>query len=240
MNKITKAMLASALVGASGLAQAEVTANVAVVSEYLFRGVGQSNGAAMQGGLDYKSDSGIYLGTWLSNVDFGGNVETDLYGGYSGEINGVGYDIGGIYYWYPDAGGDKPGSTHKGGGELDYAEISLGLSYGALSASVAYTVWGESDSKAPFNEGDLYYHLGGEFPLQQGFSLTAQAGYYKFADELKNDSESYAHYGLGLAKDAGNLGAMSVNVEFTDLDENNGTLNDDGPNIWVGWSKDIE
>ncbi len=234
MNKISKAVLASALVGAAGMAQADVTANVAVVSDYLFRGVDQSNGAAMQGGLDYKNDSGIYLGTWLSNVDFGGKVETDLYGGYSGEYNGLGYDLGGIYYWYPDSGGDAKG------GELDYAEVSLGLSYWKLNAGVAYTVWGESDSKAPFNEGDLYYHLSGEFPLQQGFSVTALVGYYNFADELKNNSESYAHYGLGLAKDVGDFGSMSLNVEFTDLDENNATLNDDGPNIWVGWSKDFE
>ncbi len=233
MKTFSKTLLASALVGASSLAQAEVTANVAVVSDYLFRGISQSSNAAVQGGLDYKSDSGVYLGTWLSNVDFGGQVETDLYAGYGSEINGLGYDVGALYYWYPDSGGDAKG------GDLDYAEVHLGLSYAMVSASVSYTVWGEADN-APFDTGDLYYSLSGEFPLQNDFSLTLSAGYYDFNEEITNDSESYLHYGASLAKGVGEFGSLSVNLGLTDLDEDNTTLNDNGPNVWLGWSKDFE
>jgi uncharacterized protein (TIGR02001 family) len=63
----------------------DVTANAGAVSEYVFRGVPSSDGkAAAQGGLDAAWDSGFYLGTWGSSVDFDGSdgVEVDFYGGY--------------------------------------------------------------------------------------------------------------------------------------------------------------
>ncbi|MEE9494126.1 MAG: TorF family putative porin [Gammaproteobacteria bacterium] len=234
MNKRFKqSVLGSALVVATGLAQAEVTANVAAVSDYLFRGISQSSNAAIQGGLDYSDASGIYAGTWLSNIDFGGEVEVDLYAGYGGETGGgLGYDVGVLYYWYPDSGGDQTGS------ELDYGEITFGLSMGMFSANIAYTAYGET-SNAPFNTGDIYFSVGADIPLQNALSLGLTLGYYSFEDELDDDSESYAHFAVGLGKDVGDFGSVAVNMEFTNLDEDHATLNDDGPNVWLGWSKEF-
>jgi uncharacterized protein (TIGR02001 family) len=48
-----------------------VTGNVAVTSQYIFRGLTQTNGdPAIQGGLDYSHASGFYAGTWLSNISW--------------------------------------------------------------------------------------------------------------------------------------------------------------------------
>src|SRR5207237_1081318 len=52
------------------------TANVGLFSEYIFRGISQTGGRpAVQGGFDYAHASGLYLGTWASNIswleDFG-------------------------------------------------------------------------------------------------------------------------------------------------------------------------
>lgn len=232
MKTISKTLLASALVAASGVAQAEVSANIAAVSDYLFRGVSQSSNAAVQGGFDFAAETGLYAGTWISNVDFGGEVETDLYGGYSGEMNGIGFDIGGIYYWYPDSGGDQTGS------ELDYAEVALGLSYGPISAGIAYTAWGEV-SNAPFDSGDLYYNISGEVPLEGGFSASAVLGYYDFDSKASGQEASYAHWGASLAKDVGEFGSVSVNYEQTDGDSDQPVATDDGPKIWLGWSKEF-
>ena len=69
MKIISKTILASAFVAASGVAQAEITANIAAVSDYMFRGVSQSSNAAIQGGMDYANESGFYAGTWMSNID---------------------------------------------------------------------------------------------------------------------------------------------------------------------------
>ena len=46
-----------------------LSANVFLVSDYFFRGITQTWGKpAVQGGFDFVHDSGIYLGTWASNV----------------------------------------------------------------------------------------------------------------------------------------------------------------------------
>lgn len=235
--KYSKSIIASALLATSGVAQAEVSASLGVATNYLFRGITQTDdAAAVSGSLDYGHDSGIYLGTWLSNVDFGGkeDVEMDLYGGYAGEIGSISYDIGYLYYWYPGAGGDTQG------GDLDYGEAVLGLGFGPVSVSLAYTTNAEADGPGPFQEGDIYYSLGYEPDMTiGGLAPSFLIGYYDFTDDGKNavGDLSYAHWAVGLTKDAGDYGSFSFNYEQTD---SNDTVSvDDNPNFWLGWSKDF-
>lgn len=48
-----------------------LTENLGLVSQYVFRGLTQTNGQpAVQGGLDYAHPSGFYVGTWLSNISW--------------------------------------------------------------------------------------------------------------------------------------------------------------------------
>lgn len=77
-----------------------ISANVGVVSDYRFRGISQSNEEpALQGGVDYAHDSGVYLGLWGSSVEFGdASAEIDLYGGWGGSFNAVDVKFGGVYY----------------------------------------------------------------------------------------------------------------------------------------------
>lgn len=83
-------------------AAAEVSANAAVVSNYVFRGVTQTNDdPTVQGGLDYDSGVGFSLGVWGSGVDEG--FEVDLYGAYKyNAVNGFGFGAGFIQYEYTD------------------------------------------------------------------------------------------------------------------------------------------
>ena len=81
--KLTHGLAAAALSLTAMAAQAEVTGNAAVVSDYNWRGITQtSQDPALQAGIDYAHDSGFYLGAWGSNVDFGDccdeNVEIDV------------------------------------------------------------------------------------------------------------------------------------------------------------------
>lgn len=87
-----------------------VTANVALVSDYRFRGISQTyNLPAVQGGFDYAHSSGFYLGTWASSVSNnlflnGSGMEWDFYGGYKWQLNdAVTLDFGVLQYWYPGA-----------------------------------------------------------------------------------------------------------------------------------------
>lgn len=229
----TAIVLAGLFACGAGTAFAQVDANVGVVSNYLFRGVTQTDdSAAVQGGLDYAHGSGLYVGTWLSNIDFGGkeDAEVDLYAGHGGEFGdtGIGWDIGTIYYLYP------------GGGDLDYAEAYVGLGYGPVSASVAGTYWGEVDGPAAFDTGDLYYNVSIDVPVPlEKFSLTAFAGYYDFDDDgnpAAGTSLSYAHWGLALNRDLDQFGTFSLNYEQTDGGRGEAVATDDDPNLWLGWT----
>lgn len=238
--KFSRTLLASALLAATGVAQAEFSGNLGVQSNYYFRGVTQTDDkAAVSGGLDWAHDSGFYVGTWASNVDFGGkeDMEVDLYAGIGNDIgdSGFNYDLSVWYYWYPGAGGDQQG------GDLDYTEISGSLGWQWLTATIAYTVDSEyDDDDGPFIEGDIYYNLSADLPVDlAGFTPNAFIGYYDFDADGKTgvDDLNYTHWGIGLSKDAGEFGSFSVNYE--QVDDVTGVNPDDNPNFWIGWAKDF-
>lgn len=121
----------SALIATPAMAQDDesgisVSGNVALVTDYRFRGVGLSNGdPAIQAGIDLALPAGFYVGTWgsslgtsdtsvtlddglgnLADYDVGGfgGTELNFYGGWSSDVaEGVSVDIGVLYYFYPDA-----------------------------------------------------------------------------------------------------------------------------------------
>ena len=99
-----------------------ITANVTVASNYIYRGLTQTNNKpAIQGGFDYAHESGFYIGNWNSSITWisdsypgagqGGHsvsapVEMDFYAGFKKEFIGVGFatDIGVLQYYYPTSG----------------------------------------------------------------------------------------------------------------------------------------
>ena len=91
-----KILIAAAMVTVTVPALAEISGNVALTTDYRFRGISQTDrNPAVQGGFDWSHDSGFYLGTWGSNVDFAGSLELDYYGGYANNINdNLAYDVG--------------------------------------------------------------------------------------------------------------------------------------------------
>ncbi len=85
-----------------------ISGSVAVVSDYKFRGISQTDGNfAVQGGITISHSSGFYIGTWGSSVDDyvtahgTAHQELDLIGGYKITTNGTTFDIGAVYYVYP-------------------------------------------------------------------------------------------------------------------------------------------
>ncbi len=88
------------LVGGMATAQAGVSANIGVASNYIWRGVTQTNNqAAVSGGIDYEHDSGFYAGTWVSNASWTATAsqEQDIYAGFGLTAGGVDIDLGGLY-----------------------------------------------------------------------------------------------------------------------------------------------
>lgn len=175
---LTTAMLASrparAQADASTPGAITVSGNIALVSDYRFRGVSLSGGdPAVQGGVTVTHDSGFYVGTWASSIDDGGtdfygDAEVDLYGGWSGSLaDGIGLDAGLLYYAYPgNAKGVhaeylEPYATLSG--DLGPVTAKLGLNYAwdqqALAGDSLY-VHTELTSGIPTTPVTVAAHLG--------------------------------------------------------------------------------
>lgn len=74
-------------------------------TDYVFRGISNSDGPAIQGSVDWTY-SGFYLGVWGSNTEFSdSDIEIDYYGGYRWSWAGLSFDIAGLYYSYPGEDG---------------------------------------------------------------------------------------------------------------------------------------
>jgi len=221
--KTTALAVSVALLGLSAPAFAEVSMNIGATSNYIWRGVTQTDDkAAVSGGLDWSADSGLYAGTWVSNVDFGPGLspyELDLYGGYAGDVGDFGYDVGLIYYTYdPDD-------------DANFLELGLSGSWQFLSAGLNYTLDGEAnDDTSAFVEGDLYYYVGASFDLPEDFSFGLTYGSYNFENDGMPGVEDYEHYQADLSKSAGDFGDVTLSLSDTDLD------NDD-MKFFVSWAK---
>ena len=120
MKKILKFAIVAIISSFGSLQAAEFEGNIALSSEYMWRGMTQSDGeAAVSGGFDISGESGAYFGVWGSNVEYGDDatMELDYYFGYAGETEGgLSYDIGYLLYDFP-------------GADYDAEEIYLGLGY---------------------------------------------------------------------------------------------------------------
>ena len=189
------ALAFSALVGVVTEAQAQVSANVALVSDYKFRGISQSNeNPAIQGGFDYGFENGFYLGTWGSTVDFdstgdfNGSLELDVYGGWGTDIGeNSSIDLGYIYYAYP---GDDNGL------DGDYQEFYANYGWRDLSLGVAY-----SDDYYGGSGKFWYLQANYDWAFAEDWTLALHVGYNDFDEDvfLSSDKGNYTDYSVGVS-----------------------------------------
>lgn len=201
MNKLALAC-GVALLGASTVAQAEFTANVALTTDYVFRGVTQNDGEmAIQGGFDYSHDSGFYAGVWASNVDdtaySGATIEVDTYIGYATELGGIGVDLMALRYNYP-------GTTFDDNNTNEYSvTLSKDFDVAAISGGVAY-------SDDWFGAGDAtYLHAGVDVPVGPA-TLSATYG----STDIDTGGD-YKDWSVGVSGDVKGFG---LSLAYTDTD----------------------
>lgn len=235
-----RSVLSTAVLGAalfSGSAAAGVSVNVGAVSEYMFRGVSQSAGAAVQGGIDYASDVGVYVGTWASNIGFGGGTEQDVYVGFGKEVGDFSFDVHATYYWYPE--------EDEVGADLSTLELGVGVGYGPVSLSYAYA----DENNFFVGDGDGedagYLSLSASFPLTDKLSLDAGAGLYsgkeieRFLAGIGSGDDTYVDYLIGLSATLDGGFSMSLQYIATDIETSNPDFQDD-PKFVVGLSKSFD
>lgn len=230
------------LLGTTSFAAAEsphtFSANVALTTDYLFRGVSQTdNNPAVQGGFDYSYGGDTfadpYVGIWASNVEFrpagppGTNnpasIEIDYYGGLTGDVGttGISWDVGGIYYHYPSQDEDA------GGGDFDYAEAYGNLSYTfetvrfdpVIGAGVAY-------SPDFFGEDDTGIYVNGtlDLSLPHDFGLGFLVGHQDVEGDVTTPGGyDYSHYSISLNK---NIKIFNLALSWNDTIDNNGVRSD--------------
>ncbi|MEY3578955.1 MAG: hypothetical protein RI984_59 [Pseudomonadota bacterium] len=191
-----------------------VSFNVGVTNDYRFRGISQTRmKPAISAGADYTNNpTGLYVGTWASNVewikDSGGDatVELDLYGGKRGEINGVSYDVGLIRYYYPSNA--YPGSSANT--TEAYGQVGYGPVYVKYSQSLTNFIgWGNG------TDGSNYIDVGANQEIKDGYILNLHYG----KQVVKNLSAAdYSDWKVGVTKDFG-LAVVAVSVVGTDADK---------------------
>lgn len=131
---------------------ASVSANVSFASDYIWRGMTQSDGPAVSGGFDFEDESGFYAGIWGSNVNFndGTGSELDYYFGYGFELGSLGVDLGYVAFDYP-----------KNTTGLDFEEVVVGLSLGDLGLTFALGQDGAPDyTEVSYSLGALGFSYG--------------------------------------------------------------------------------
>lgn len=230
------AAIAATTFGAVSTAQAEVTttANANITTDYKFRGISQTNaGPAFQGGFDAAFSNGFYVGNWNSNVNFPGvgsglssgsaGLEMDFYGGYAGSLaNGIGYDVGALYYFYEGV------PVAAGSPELDTLEIYGKVSYAGAYAKLSYAVTEDYFGVAAANgsidqSGSTYLDLGYTLALSDALSLTAHYGLTSYDKDVANNRlgtgtvDSYADYSL--AATYAISPKYSVTAAYIDVDD---------------------
>jgi len=210
-----------------------VTYNIGLFSQYIFRGLTQTdNKLAIQGGVDYAHSSGLYVGTWASNISWledsgnydGSSLELDIYGGYRNAIGdtGISYDVGLLNYVYP---GSKTAAGRVNAGFTDpyTLEVYGALSYKWLQAKVSYgltDIFGVQNS-----DGSYYAELNANIPVgDTGITANLHYGYQDFKGSVagvsNNKLYTYNDWKIGATKswsNGVNVGAFYTGTDAEDV-----------------------
>lgn len=210
--------------GAALAADSPFTANVALTTDYAYRGISQTDERpALQGGFDFAHDSGFYAGVWGSNVSWlndvettsssGNSLELDIYAGFKMPLGPVTLDVGLLQYYYP-GDYDRTWKSETGLKTPDTLEGYVGVSWEFLTFkySHAFTnLFGTPDSEA-----SKYYDLTAAYEVMPGLTLNAHFG----RQDIKGPTDSYNDWKLGLTKALGdfNVGLHYVDTDIDDVD----------------------
>ena len=198
MKTLAKAVAFSTLTLAASQAPAyelgngfEASANVGIVSNYMWRGISQTrNAVALQGGADLTHSSGFYVGTWISNIDSkfapDADTEQDLYAGYGFALGDFAFDLKRTEYHYASANSLDFGETH--------AQVSA---YG-LTVGADYS----SDTPVANSDSALHYYATYAYTLPADVGLTATVGEYDYKDSgwVGGTDSKYSYYNIGFNK----------------------------------------
>lgn len=197
-----------------------VTGNVALVTDYRFRGVSLSGGdPAIQGGITVTHESGFYVGTWASSIDDGGSdfygdMELDLFGGWSGNVaEGVGLDVGLLYYAYP---------TNAAGNDAEFFEpyATITGTLGPVTAKVGVNYAWDQDAIGSEDNVYLRADLSAGIP-ETPITLNGHLGYNSGSlsvDYVSGASIDKTSWDWSVGASATVLGKVTLGVSYVGVE----------------------
>jgi len=215
MNKLKVSLLAAAgSLAISGVAHAQdespvsLSFNVGAATEYVFRGVSQTDeDPQVFGGVDATLGSIGYAGAWASNVDFGDSTdfEFDLYAGVRPTVGAVTFDVGVIYYGYAD---------QPSGANWDYWEGKVAASVPAGPATVGAAVYYSPEFTG--ETGDAwYYEVNATYAIPETkFSVSGALGH-----QTIEEAGDYTTWNLGVGFALTDKVGIDVRYYDTDVHE---------------------
>ena len=180
-------------------------ATAAVVSDYRFRGISQTDKKfGVQGSLTVSHESGFYATVYAYSVSgyvvASGNAdaEIDLIAGFKKTFGGTTVDVGGLYYVYPRS--IRPGDRSSSNFFEPYAAITQTLGPVSAKATLACAPKQKAlrlDQTTGPNRDNVY--LAGDLSLaipNTPIGLTAHVG-HSFGPSWLTIGKEYTDYGVG-------------------------------------------
>ncbi|MDR6917226.1 uncharacterized protein (TIGR02001 family) [Pseudomonas sp. 3296] len=188
-----------------------VLVDLTLASDYRTRGISQTlNDPAVQAGVTLAHSTGLYMGAWSSNVDFGGGLKTrqevDYYGGWLWEATeDVNLDIGYLKYTYPKESQFNQSEVY---GILSVYGVKLGAYYSDDAPGI--------DSK----QNSLYSYVGYETQLPYDTGLKLRYGNMDFKDPHLYSSSGHAEdsYREWEVKLTHELAGVMLGLSYIDTD----------------------
>jgi uncharacterized protein (TIGR02001 family) len=238
--KTSKPLALAALLAGSALMSPahadDLSANVTVTNNYIWRGLTQTeNNPAVQGGIDWTSDSGFYAGTWVSNVSYAPagvfNYENDLYAGFAGGSEKFSWDVGYLYYNYDSDA------------EFDFGEIYGSVSFAGLSLSANVLANTEADEGPGQDFGfgkAVYLAADYGFVIAGGLELGLHLGWHDgdFSEAFNGVDGDYFDYNVSLSRGGFAFMVTSTNANGFSADAEG--LDNDAPKFVVSYTVDFD
>jgi uncharacterized protein (TIGR02001 family) len=189
---------------------------LAVTSDYRFRGQSQNaRDVAVQGSVDFESESGLFVGVWASMIDFSdtgdtqSEVEIDFYAGYNFTVGeGTEGSVKATYYYYPEEPFVVPYSYWE-----FQATLSHDLGGVTLSGEINY-------SPNYFFESGVGVAVAGgiEVPLSDKFTASGHVGHQWVDDNFAFGTPDWLYWDIGIGVELGHF-ALDVCYVDTNLSE---------------------
>ncbi|MEC4722710.1 TorF family putative porin [Noviherbaspirillum sp. CPCC 100848] len=216
------------------------TGNVSLVSDYVFRGVSQTQRKpTIQAGVDISHANGLYLGVWGSGVSSAAYSNTsggeiDIYGGYRFPLTeNANIDLGVITCWFPGASYSAFGRSVK----YNTQEAKVGVTMGNISVAAYVALNNDWFGLAvdPFTgmerdtRGSRYIEANWNPEIGDGYTINLHVG----RQHVRHlDMYDFTDFKVGLTKA---IGQWNVSIAGT---YNNGRADSNGVPLWTYFNAD--